>query len=133
MTHCGYPGPYRIGRKLKRTLLGPVPIYDGCPNGDGGQPGHVIALAFNPEVAELLLAALNGEPRPSRPPDDWWRELPCGHPPDPVAWLVWGGWTCHCGRLLDPMDAFPMDGAPGPVVGCDRCGCHVALPVRKST
>ena len=62
-------------------------------------------------------------------PDDFWREVPCGHPPDPVAARVDHGWTCHCGGGLDPKDAISdgtVEGAPGPIVACGKCGCHVA-------
>jgi hypothetical protein len=67
---------------------------------------------------------------PSRPPDDWWRPVPCGHPPDPVAWLCEGGWACHCGKSLDParksmvIDAYD-------IVQCGGCGCAVGIPTHN--
>lgn len=69
------------------------------------------------------------------PPHDWWRNVPCGHPPDPIAWqLPDGYYVCHCGCTLDPEHAID-DGvdadAPGPIVPCSKCGCHVALPHRE--
>lgn len=67
------------------------------------------------------------------PPRDWWRSTPCGHPQDPVAWLLPdGAHTCHCGCLLDPACAIDVDevddGPTDPIVYCGKCGCHVALP-----
>jgi hypothetical protein len=54
----------------------------------------------------------------------------CGHPPDPVALLgPEGHWVCHCGWILDPDEGLTIEGAPGPVVACSRCGCGVAVPV----
>lgn len=54
----------------------------------------------------------------------------CGHPPDPIAQRVIGddAWACHCGRILDPRDGMEIPEAPGPVVQCGKCGCHVAIP-----
>lgn len=61
------------------------------------------------------------------PPRSWWREVPCGHPPDPLAWDNNGErFSCHCGSSLDVRRAIPVPEAPGPVVPCDGCGCHVA-------
>jgi hypothetical protein len=59
----------------------------------------------------------------------------CGHPPDPVAEHVEAGWACHCGWLLDPDDAHAHDepSAPGPIVHCGKCGCHVAIPPPSET
>lgn len=65
-----------------------------------------------------------------KPPRDWWRNVPCGHPSDPVAWRMPDGhFVCHCGCLLNPDHAFdePAE-APGPIVPCSKCGCYVALP-----
>lgn len=74
-------------------------------------------------------------------PDDFWRHVPCGHPPDPVARWQEKSFVgirnyvllCHCGRVLDPQHTLPIEpvGAPGPIVGCDNCGCAVAVPVRS--
>lgn len=72
-------------------------------------------------------------------PDDYWSHVPCGHPQEPVAkWLryQWLGTThdvalCHCGRVLSPEDGHAIEEAPGPVVGCDNCGCYVAVPPLK--
>jgi hypothetical protein len=71
-------------------------------------------------------------------PDDFWREVPCGHPPAPVAALVTdcGGctgthWVCHCGSTLELFHAVSdgkAEDAPGPIVPCETCGCHVAIP-----
>lgn len=64
-------------------------------------------------------------------PDSYWREVPCGHPPDPVAmYNPEGHPVCHCGRGLDSSAALPDTpfGAPGPIVSCDKCGCYVAVP-----
>lgn len=66
-------------------------------------------------------------------PRDFWREVPCGHPPDPVAAVIDGGYVCHCGWVLDPDDLGlpekPPE-APGPIVNCSKCGCYVALPAQ---
>lgn len=65
-------------------------------------------------------------------PDDYWRKVPCGHPPDPVAMYGDEGKpVCHCGVFLDPAatGAFPVPSeAPGPIVPCPNCGCYVAIP-----
>lgn len=70
--------------------------------------------------------------RDGLPPRDWWRNVPCGHPPDPIAWLLPNGiYTCHCGHGLEATDAISEggeEGAPGPIVPCSKCGCYVALP-----
>jgi len=64
-------------------------------------------------------------------PDSYWRDVPCGHPADPVAmWSDDGRAVCHCGWKLDPEDGVEIGGAPGPVVNCSRCGCHVAVQSR---
>lgn len=65
-----------------------------------------------------------------RPPDSFWREVPCGHPQDPVAWWGAEGPFCHCGGGLDLKDALPEQPpeAPGPIVPCDKCGCFPAIP-----
>lgn len=68
------------------------------------------------------------EPSRVRPPADFWREVPCGHPPDPVAWNSPNGPVCHCGTDLDPAQGIDIPEAPGPVVLCQNCGCHVACP-----
>lgn len=69
-------------------------------------------------------------------PRDFWREIPCGHPDDPVAAMVncagcsGGHWVCHCGWQLDVSEALserPPE-APGPIVPCSKCGCYVAVP-----
>lgn len=52
----------------------------------------------------------------------------CGHPPDPVAERHGDLWACHCGSILEPKDGMVIPEAPGPVVHCDKCGCHVAVP-----
>lgn len=73
-------------------------------------------------------------------PDDFWREVPCGHPPDPVAmWTDDGEPICHCGHglkdasvALDP-EAAAEAGAPGPVVLCSKCGCHPAIPPKPES
>lgn len=64
--------------------------------------------------------------------------IPCRHPPDPVAEWVAYEWLgdpyeyplCHCGRILNEALGHAIEGAPGPVVNCDNCGCHVAIPPR---
>lgn len=61
-------------------------------------------------------------------PREFWRDIPCGHPQDPVAAQVEQGWACHCGWLLDTESTREVEGAPGPVVICDKCCCHVAIP-----
>jgi hypothetical protein len=69
-------------------------------------------------------------------PRDFWREIPCGHPPDPVAAFAScagcsaGHWVCHCGWQLNVAEALPerLPEAPGPIVLCGKCGCYVAVP-----
>lgn len=53
----------------------------------------------------------------------------CGHPPDPIAEKIGVRWGCHCGVLLDPARGHEIEEALGPVVQCDGCGCHVAIPI----
>lgn len=61
--------------------------------------------------------------------------VPCGHPQDPVARWVHVNFIephetplCHCGRVLNVALGHVVEGAPGPVVACDNCGCGVAIP-----
>jgi hypothetical protein len=62
-------------------------------------------------------------------PREFWRGVPCGHPPDPVAMYGRDGDPiCHCGWYLGEEDGREVEGAPGPVVLCQKCGCHVAIP-----
>lgn len=66
-------------------------------------------------------------------PDDYWREVPCGHPPDPVAlWTLDGHAVCHCGTVLNPADLIDgkFEDLPGPIVHCQKCGCYMAIPRR---
>lgn len=66
----------------------------------------------------------------SRPPDDFWRRVPCGHPQKPIAWRADDGhWVCHCGWGLDPAESFDVIEGVGPIVACSKCGCFPALPV----
>lgn len=71
-----------------------------------------------------------------RPPAEFWREVPCGHPQDPVAWVnADGGAFCHCGWGLNGEDALSdgvEEGAPGPIVSCSKCGCYPAVPKEPS-
>lgn len=70
-------------------------------------------------------------------PEGFWRPVPCGHPNDPVAiWTQVRGLNaetihvplCHCGHALDKRTGHYIEGAPGPVVPCDNCGCATAVP-----
>ena len=62
-------------------------------------------------------------------PLDYWRSVPCGHAPDPVAMRdLLGRPICHCGVLLDAVAGVHIEGAPGPVHHCPRCDCYVAVP-----
>lgn len=70
------------------------------------------------------------------PPASFWRVVPCGHPANPVAWIGRTGVICHCGSLLDPdaSTSFVMEhdgdgAAEWPIVSCQNCGCHVAVPL----
>ena len=69
-------------------------------------------------------------------PRDYWREVPCGHPPDPVAMYGRdGNPVCHCGCTLDPAkgQGLPQPPeAPGPIVNCPGCGCYVAIPPKST-
>ena len=59
----------------------------------------------------------------------YWRDIPCGHPPDPIAALDFDGHpVCHCGWRLNPEDGHSVESAPGRIVQCSGCGCHVAVP-----
>ncbi|HEX4620131.1 MAG TPA: hypothetical protein VH208_01065 [Myxococcaceae bacterium] len=58
-----HPTPWRVGRKLHHTAMGPVPLYDGCPEGDGGEPGHFIGTMFSSELARRVVAAVNESSR----------------------------------------------------------------------
>ncbi len=63
---------------------------------------------------------------PERPPDSFWREVPCGHPPEPVAWLSPSGPVCHCGCGLDTTNVMQLnDGRQ--LVPCGKCGCYVSI------
>lgn len=60
----------------------------------------------------------------------FWREVPCGHPPDPVAIWSDGHLACHCGRILD--DETPITRVdPYDIVSCQKCGCHVGVPIER--
>ena len=75
-----------------------------------------------------------GLPHGEHPYDYHGVSVPCGHPLDPVAFKVSAGWVCHCGRSLNdvtPISDGKKEGAPGPIVPCDKCGCHVALPAEE--
>jgi hypothetical protein len=64
-------------------------------------------------------------------PDAYWTGTPCGHPPDPVALRnTEGDPMCHCGWGLGRVADLgrEVEGAPGPVVPCGKCGCYVAVP-----
>jgi hypothetical protein len=75
-----------------------------------------------------------GESEAWRPPDSFWRPVPCGHPENPVAWVGPLGAVCHCGILLDvgTSTSFIRDHYDGleewPLVPCTACGCLVAVP-----
>jgi hypothetical protein len=64
-----------------------------------------------------------------RPPDDFWREVPCGHPPEPMAWIGADGPFCHCGGGLDESRALPLpaDARVAALIPCDKCGCVVGV------
>lgn len=96
------------------------------------------------EAAQALQCLLhNGSPQPESGsgeegkaiPRDYWREVPCGHPADPVAmYSGQGDPVCHCGRILDLADRMaelPPE-APGPIVYCQQCGCYVAIPPKPA-
>jgi hypothetical protein len=56
---CDHRLDWRIGRKLTDPHHGAVTIYDGCPDGDGGEPGHFIGTMFDPELARRVVEAVN--------------------------------------------------------------------------
>ena len=80
------------------------------------------------EIEAIVALAVPPSGAATEPPADFWREVPCGHPTDPVAWAGPDGYVCHCGRLLDGKQGQHVPEAPGPVVLCSKCGCHVACP-----
>lgn len=53
--------PWRVGATLSDTKLGPVTIYDGTLDGDGGKPGVFIGVMFSRELAERVVNAVNRE------------------------------------------------------------------------
>lgn len=56
----------------------------------------------------------------------FWRPVPCGHPPNPIAARAKGGnLVCHCGTFVNE--------APPLIELCRTCGCHVAkhVPTRE--
>lgn len=62
----------------------------------------------------------------------FWREVPCGHPPDPIAARMPDGHlACHCGWGLDDVQPItrvdPLD-----IVPCDKCGCYVGVPIPET-
>lgn len=82
-------------------------------------------------VAPVMPALPNEHGHLSEPtaiPRDFWREVPCGHPQDPIAAVAPDGHlVCHCGWGLD--DALPFDEIEGrKIVACGKCGCYPALP-----
>lgn len=88
-----------------------------------------IARPDQVELRTALRAALASESEEEPIPRSYWREAPCGHPPDPVAMYGRGGEpVCHCGCILDQQDGIEVEEAPGPIVLCSKCGCHVAIP-----
>lgn len=82
------------------------------------------------ERAGLLLAKGESPRGERKPPRDFWREIPCGHPPDPLAFWTGTTWVCHCGwgALGDQSDLnADRKDAPFPLVSCQKCGCLVGL------
>jgi hypothetical protein len=83
-------------------------------------------------MCQACFAVVRVPPEPEkRPPDEFWREVPCGHPRDPMAWQnPEGMFFCHCGLILSLAEALDCDmiDAPIPVVPCTKCGCHVGIP-----
>jgi hypothetical protein len=65
------------------------------------------------------------------PPRGFWREVPCGHPKNPVAAIGPDGPVCHCGLILNPKNSMdlldPVDGI-SEIVPCSQCGCGVGIP-----
>lgn len=89
-------------------------------------------------VLDDLDAALSSSPSVGAVPEiprEYWREVPCGHPAEPVAMYNAERWpVCHCGQLLDTAGLLPAPPeAPGPLSHCQKCGCHVAIPPHPST
>lgn len=118
------------------TSTGERPEHGGDPSG-----GYDSAYCNDGPVGERPVAAerrgdglfRTGErdaSPPERIPHGFWRALPCGHPPDPVAVWFDGEPVCHCGDRLRLDEALPIKPpeAPGPIVPCGKCGCHVAVP-----
>lgn len=64
---------------------------------------------------------------PSKPPLEFWREVPCGHPPNPVACRTESVLVCHCGQFLDFNHGRWL--RQRLVASCDNCGCLVAHPL----
>jgi hypothetical protein len=68
-----------------------------------------------------------------KPPRDFWREVPCGHPPDPIAWVGDDCLPiCHCGSFLGgsplPSDCVDLPPEIEFVIPCGKCGCAVGIP-----
>lgn len=100
--------------------------------------GYMLGENVTPEDVLTDTAALLASERVGGDgiPLSFWREVPCGHPPEPVAMRTPGArWVCHCGWLLEPERAISDgidDGAPGPLVPCAKCGCYVAIPTEHA-
>lgn len=95
--------------------------FDWCRVCGRGMPQS----AFTPEQQARIAARAAEIERRLQPLFDG---RGCGHPPDPIAERHGDLWTCHCGRVLEAKDGIVIPEAPGPVVQCDKCGCHVAVP-----
>ena len=110
------------------------------PPYEGEVPSSRIAFkALAEEGWNAALAAAPDDPQQPdgermKPPADFWRPVPCGHPPDPVGWQNPEGlWACHCGSLLNPEEVLPTrPGGPKPLVACHKCGCVVLLAAAPS-
>lgn len=110
-------------RELRRWLRAKREVMDGA----AGAAAEQLVLPDTVSSDDLVMHP--------KPPADFWRPVPCGHPPDPLALQLEAGWTCHCGAVLEAKNALPADvtppWAPGPLVPCFGCGCTVALTEQK--
>jgi len=102
------------------------PVTDAV-NEDAGDRARAVLHALEQERGATAPGVHDGIP------DAFWREVPCGHPSDPVAmWTLDGHPVCHCGCIVDRANGPILETpeAPGPIYACQKCGCAVVVPER---
>jgi len=115
---------------VESGVIGPEGQREMPPEPCGCPAGEREFKAWQAESQRQLATQQEAE----RPPADFWHEVPCGHPPDPVAWMGEDGAACHCGRLLNGDPTLPgPDTRPDiqALVACQKCGCYVGIPATQ--